>query len=318
MASNLGNLIVPSVFGRYVGSERDKLNAFVKSGAAVATPALSGLLAGGANVFNLPFWGNISATAVVPSTDYAVEATPQKMAASSQKALRMLRAITPVAITDLEGMLIGDDPVVEAARQVAETQNEIRQSILISMLDAVTAADTAALTFDAGVATALTGAMIVEAVATKFGDQARGLAGLTLVMNSMEYFDLQSSNLTSGVNVVLPNAIDVGFGTFLGATLVIDDTVAANTVYVIKRGGLAFGQASVATPVEIERKANAGNAGGADFLYARDLFTYHVAGTSYSGSVAGDLASDAEIALAGNWDLVKAAKLCGAFKLIHD
>ena len=318
MASNLGNLIVPSVFARYVGAERDKINAVVKSGAAVASPQLSALLAGGANIFNLPFWGALSATGIVPTTDYAVDATPQKTAASAQKALRVLRAITPVAVTDLEGMLIGEDPVAAAAAQVAEVQNEIRQGVLLSMLGAVVAADSAALTFDAGTGTALTGAMLVEGVATKFGDQARGLNGMTLIMDSIEYFNLQSDQLSNGKYVALPNAIDVGFGTYLGATVIIDDTMPANTVYIVKRGGLAFGQASVAAPVEIERKASAGNGGGADILHARDLFTYHVAGTSFNTTPAADLATNAEIALTANWDLVKAAKLCGAMAVIHD
>ena len=270
MASNLGNLIVPQTFARYVAAERDKLNAFVKSGAAVALPALSTMLAGGAKSFTLPFWKNLSATGLVPTTDYAVNASAQTMSAGSQIALRVQRAITPIAVTDLEGSLISEDPIAEAARQVAEIHNEIRQSILIAQLTAVTNVDGA----DAGTVgdlnyvdagTALSGTMLTKAIANMWGDAVRGLAGLTLVMNSLEFLDLQSA-VVGATGIAFPNAVDVGFGTFMGATVVVDDTVAADTVFIIKRGGLAFGQASVATPVETERKPGAGNAAGADIL----------------------------------------------------
>lgn len=321
MAANLSNLIVPQVFGGYVAAERDKMNAFVKSGAAVVSPQMNALLAGGANKFTLPFWKNISATGIVPSTDYEAMATVQKMSAGSQNAVRLFRAIEPVAVTALEGMLVGSDPVQEAVRQLAEAHNQIRQTSLIAMINAVTAVDSA----DAGVAadltytsaaTSLSGDVLATAVATVWGDAVRGLAGLTLVMNSLEFLDLQKLvNAASGI--AFPNAIDVGFGTFMGATVVVDDTVANDTVYVIKRGGLAFGTASLAVPFEMERKPGAGNGGGAELIYSRDLFGYHVAGTSYTGAIAGDVATDAEVGLLGNWSLVKSAKLCGVMKITH-
>lgn len=322
MASNLSSLIVPSVFDRYVTAERLKLNRFVASGAAIVNPKLSAYLAGGANIFNLPFWGELSATGIVPTTDYAVNATPQKMAASSAKAVRIVRGITPIVVTDLEGMLIGEDPIAEAASQVAALQADIRQTSLLAMLGAVTAVDSA----DGGVAadllyndagTSLTGAMLVKGIQSVWGDRINGLAGLTLVMNSLELLDLQTLQLSGSANIIVPSQQDASVYTFLGATIVVDDTIADNTVYVVRRGGLSFGTAPVSDAIELKRDAAAGNGAGADYLFARDCYGYHVAGLSYTGSIAADLATDGEIGTLGNWSLVKDKKLCGAMKLTH-
>lgn len=321
MAANLSNLIVPSVFGGYVQAEFDKMNAFVRSGAAVTTPALSALMAGGANTFNIPFWKQISASTLVPSTDYETAAAVQKMSAGVMKGTRVQRALTPIAVTDLEATLIGDDPVAEAVRQIAQAHDTSRNSILVGILGAVTAVDSADagteadLTFtDAG--TSLSGAMLAEAVATKWGDGYRGLAGLTLVMNALEFLDLQKLNIAA-TGIAFPNAVDVGFGTFMGATIIVDDAVANNTVYIIKRGGLAYAPASVAVPFEMERKPGAGNGGGADVVYSRVAYCYHVAGSSFTGTPAGELATDAELANVANWSLVYDKKLCGVLKVSH-
>ena len=171
MATNLGNLIVPSVFGGYVQAEFDKMNAFVKSGAATTTPALSALMAGGANTFNIPYWKQISATGLVPSTDYEASAAVQKMSAGVMKGTRIARSLSPIAVTDLEATLIGADPVAEAVRQIAQAHDTLRTNIVVGMLAGVTNVDGADagsvgdLNFvDAG--SALTGNMLVEAVAT--------------------------------------------------------------------------------------------------------------------------------------------------------
>lgn len=318
MSTNLSNLIVPSVFAKYVGAQRTLKNAIVTSGAAIRQPQLSAFLAGGASKFSLPYWGALSATATLPSTNYESNVGVQKMSANKQEAVRMVRNITPVAITALEAMLIGEDPVSEAANEIARIQTEIRQASLLNVLAGVTGADTAALTYDAGTETTLTADILLSAVANKWGDSQRGLGGLTLVMNSTEYLDLQRAQLTGGTNVSFANAINVGFGVFLGASIVVDDATPANTVYVVRRGGIAFGEAAVAVPFEIERKASAGDGGGADVLHARDLYTYHVLGTSFAGTPAGEVVTEAELATVGNWDIKQAVKNCGVIAVIHD
>jgi len=321
MASNLANLFVPSVTAGYIQAELTINNAFVKSGAAIVSPQLSANLAGGAKQFNLPFWKPSATTGIVPSTDYETKAGVQKMSSGSQIAVRMVRAITPKAIADLEGMLIGEDPVQEAVRQLAEEHNAIRQTSLMSLLNGITAVDSA----DAGTAadllytdagTAFSGTMLTKGIQSVWGDSIRGPRGLTLVMNSLEFLDLQVAQAgTSGI--AFPDSIDVGFGTFMGATVVVDDTIADNTVLVIRKGGLAYGTAALASAFAVQRDEFAGNGGGADVIFSRDLFGYHVAGTSYTGATAGDVVTDTELATVGNWSLVKDKKLVGVMKITH-
>lgn len=322
MAKNLENLIVPSVFAGYISAELQKANRVVASGAAVNSPQLSALLAGSTAEFNLPYWKSISANSLVPSTDPDTLASSQRLAAGNQKALRIARSLTPVAVADLEGMLIGEDPVREAVSQFVDAHNTIRQKTIIDMLNAVTAIDSADagtdadLTFAAGAGT-FGHDMLIAGTTAIFGDNAR-IAGTTLFLNSVEYASIQKDVFTAG-GIVNKAAIDVGFGTYLGATLIVDDDVPTGTIYVVRPGGLAYGSASVPVPFEMERNASGGNGGGVTLLHSRDLYSYHVAGTSFTGAftAGSELATDADIAATAKWSLVRPAKYCGAMKITH-
>lgn len=315
MATNLANLLVPSVMTRYIGAQLEKANAVVASGAAIASPQMATLLAGGAGEFTLPFWNNISATALVPSTDTASVAGSQRLAAGAQKAVRVVRALTPVAVADLEGVMIGEDPVAAAAAQFANAHATIRQAVLMGMISAVVAADTAALTAT-DAATSFSSTVLLTGIQSKWGDSVRGLAGLTIFAPSSIYLTMQLDQLTAG-GIAIKNAVDVGFGTYHGATVIVDDDVPAKTVYVVRQGGLAFGTAALPVNFEVERVAGAGNGGGASVVHSRDCFGYHIYGAKWKGTPAGELATNAEIATAANWDLVKPAKYCGVLAVVH-
>lgn len=322
MAKNLANLIVPSVASRYITATLEATNKVVLSGAAVNLPALSGFLAGGAAQFNLPYWKTLSATGLTPSTDVDVAATAQRMAAGNQTALRVVRSITPVVVSDLEAMLIGEDPVAEAATQIANIHNRIRQKTLLDVLAAVTAVDSADAGADADLlyagtpATSFSPVLLASAIATIWGDQG-SVAGNTLFMNSLTMLGLQLGELAAGL--VLPSEANLGVGSFAGNRVIVDDAVPAKTVYVVRPGGLAFGTAALANPFAVTRKEEAGNGGGADFIYSRDLYTYHVAGTSFSGAftVGAELATDGDIADSAKWTLVQDRKFCGAIRITY-
>lgn len=321
MAANLSNLFVPGVTEKYIQAEMTASNAFVKSGAAVVSGQLSTLLSGGAKSFTLPFWNPGSTTGIVPSTDYDTKASVQKMSAGSQIAVRMVRAITPKAMTDLEGLLIAEDPAAEAIRSLAEEHAGFRQTALINVLSSVTALDSADVGTDADlayadVATSFSGVVLTKGIQSVWGDAVRGPRGMTLVMNSLEFLDLQVTQ-TAATGIQFPDSIDVGFGTYMGATIVIDDAVPNDTVYVIRKGGLAYGSASLVNAFAIQRDEFAGNGAGADVIFSRDLFSYHVAGTSYTGTIAGDVVTDTELGTSAKWSLAKNKKLIGVMKITH-
>lgn len=319
MSANISNLFVPSVVAPYIAAELSALNSVVRSGAAVVSSQMNTMLAGGASTFTIPFWKEISASALVPTSDWETKAGVQKVSAGSQVGVRVLRALTPIALTEVEGLMTGADPVGAVAAQLANAHNTIRQSVLLAMLGAVTGVDSgdagtaADLAYD-GTAGVFSASSLIKGVQAVWGDRG-SVRGNTLLMTSLTYSTLQLDELNSSVGSRA--GIDVGFGTFLGNTVIVDDTVPTGKTYVIRPGGLGFGTASLAVPFEIQRDASAGNGGGGEALFSRDLFSYHVAGTSFTGSFTGEHATDAEIATASKWSLVKDKKFCGVAVIAH-
>ena len=103
------------------------------------------------------------------------------------------------------------------------------------------------------------------------------------------------------------------FETYLGKRIVIDDSltpiVGTNrityTSILFGAGVVSRANGPVQTPSAISREELAGNGGGQDIIHSRTNTIYHVNGFSFlSGSVAGQTATYAELALAANWDRV--------------
>lgn len=82
--------------------------------------------------------------------------------------------------------------------------------------------------------------------------------------------------------------------------------------YMFEPGIFAFGLGSPAVPEEVDSTANAGNGEGIRTLWSRRHISIHPYGFSMiEGSVAGESATNAEFALAANWNRVKLRKQIG-------
>lgn len=106
--------------------------------------------------------------------------------------------------------------------------------------------------------------------------------------------------------------------TYMGKRVIVDDsmTVTAGTTDGFKyttvlfgEGAFGYGEGSPTIPVEVEREASQGNGGGIETLWTRKTYILHPAGFQFkSGSVAGVSPTQAEYALAANWDRVVTRK----------
>lgn len=316
MAANLSNLVVPTVMGDYIAATLSENVNVITSGAARRSEYLSNALRGGANIFTVPFWNPISGDQTVPSSDPEVKAPYQRMSAGKQKAVRIFRANKPVAITDVEAQLTATSPIAEAARQMVQRLQLKRQDVLASIINGVVGVDGA----DAGTAGDLiyeAGSKgivdaIVDGIAEVWGDSG-SVQGSTLILGSKAYAELQKVQLSGG-GISDMSGVNVGFGTFLGATLIRNDRI--NGLAVIRPDGLAYGDAAgTYVAYETERDMRGGNGGGVTMVTLRDLYTFHIAGTSFIGEPAGELATDAELASSANWALVTEPKFAGVMKI---
>jgi hypothetical protein len=91
--------------------------------------------------------------------------------------------------------------------------------------------------------------------------------------------------------------------------IVDDDIPVATNVYtsfLFKRNAIQWNELPVDTeggPLEFDRKPRQAHGGGVTEMVARRHFVPHVPGTKFlDASTAGEFATDAELALAANWD----------------
>jgi hypothetical protein len=125
-------------------------------------------------------------------------------------------------------------------------------------------------------------------------------------MHSVPYNTLRKNNL---IDTRADNEQNIGWGTYLGKTVIVDDTLFVSTVYwTVLFKTAAFAVAEDLTgdyePTEIDRDPAA--SGGQTLYYTRRVFLIHPAGFAWiePGTPDADFPSDAELILADHWNRV--------------
>lgn len=331
MTTAISDLIVPSIFAGYVQEQSSAVNKIVTSGVVVADSVMGSKIAlASGNNFHLPSMKNVSessASYAVPTDVAANIATADKIAARKQIVPVLDRNFTWGA-ADLASSFAGADPMLSAAMQAGEKQVIERQKLLLKVLAGVLSASSmSSHVNDVSIAdgNAATGSNKISATevidtTAAFGDMYQ--TGGFICMHSTVYRNLQIQNL---ITYVPTNVQNIGWGTYLGMTVLVDDTcpkVAGGTSgfkytsYLCAPGSIGFAAGSPRVPVEVSREALQGNGGGFEYLTIRDKLSFHVYGTSFTGTPADDVITDAELATGSNWTAVYNTKLIGVAALV--
>jgi hypothetical protein len=316
----LSDMIVPSVFAPYVTQVANDTNAFLTSGFVANSPVLSAKLAGGGSTFNAPHFKSIDlgyAGANASTDDSTVRSTAKKMATADEVAVRLERNDTWSA-SDLVASIAGADPLANLGSQIARAVNKWRTNTLVAQISGIvndTNMNSSVNDISGGTGAAAvfsTGALIDTLSA--WGDKGVD-AQTALIMHSDVYRFLMKQNLITFVPTAAQN---LGFGTYLGFSVVVDDQVgkagAVYTVYLAKAGSISMGMGSPRVPVAVLRDEQAANGGGVETLTFRDQYTFHVEGTAYTAG--GTNPVDATLATAGSWSIVYPAKAVGLAALV--
>lgn len=321
-ATRISDIIVPSVFTPYVQLKTAELSALVRSGIVAPDPRVDALAKGGGKTVNMPFWNDLTGDSDVASDDPSTLSTSDKLTAGQDVAVKHFRAKSWSEM-DLAAELAGDDPARIMADSVAGFWARDQQHMLVSILTGVFLSNAANNSSDMiySIATdansAITSAEKISASAVLLARQTMGDAGSQIsavAMHSAVYTTLLQQNLIS----FLPtNVQDIGWGTYLGMTVIVDDGCPAvmgtyritYTTYMFGPGAIGYGEGMPQVPTEVWRTPGAGNGGGMDTLYNRKSFILHPRGVKWLGaSVAGAAPTNAELALAANWSRVYARK----------
>lgn len=311
--TQIADVIVPEVFNPYVIQRTAELSALRRSGIVQPNPELDRLASAGGKLINMPFWNDLTGADEVLSDSGAL--TPAKIDAGQDIAVLLMRG-KAWSVNDLATALSGDDPMGAIGDLVAEYWARREQDTLISILTGVfadnIANDSSDLVHDISIADGnnaaaanLISADAVLDTTQLLGDAKNRLTALT--MHSAVHNRLQKQNL---IDFEPTNAQDIGWGTYLGKTIIVDDRcprVAGGTsgfvytTYLFGMGAIGLGNGGAPVPTETDRDSLAGE----DILVNRRHYLLHPRGVKFtSSSVAGSSPTNTELEAAANWDRV--------------
>lgn len=320
----LANIYNPLTFARGIQSAQTEKNALIASGIVVNDAQLKTQFAQGGNIGEIAFFNalgtgepnyssdnpaTLSTPANISGNKQVVRCAPRNKSWSAMDLARDLALQDPIgAITGRIGAYWATDDQTRAiksclgvlADNVANDSGDMLYSVATDAVGAVADAERISAT------------SLLECKQT-LGDAASQLT--VLAVHSRIWTRLQKQNL---ITFVPASDGNVGFATYLGFRLVVDDALPAiagtnritYTSILFGNGAILTAPGRVTTPSEMKRNPDAGNGGGEEIIYSRVNNIFHPNGFSFvSASVAGNSATYAELATATNWDRKVARKL---------
>lgn len=316
--TKIADIIVPDVFNPYVVERTTEMARFMLGGIISTDASLDALAAAGGKLINMPFWSDLTGDDELLSDSTPL--TPAKITASQDVAALHMRGKS-WSVNDLAKALSGDDPMMAIGDLVAAFWQRKQQSVLLASLAGVFADNVAndagdmratvagALNSDITAATKFSGDVFVDGQAT-FGDAIGGMAGIAF--HPTVYHNLKKIDATS-FEKESQGALEIE--TYRGLRVIVDrglpytpaggalstDTAPKYTSYLFGTGAFGLGQGASPVPSETDRDSLAGD----DILIMRSHFVMHPRGIAFtSGAVAGTTPTNAELALAANWNRV--------------
>ena len=305
--TRISDVIVPAVFADYVLRMTAEKARIFQAGILASDPRISSFLNGGGQTINLPMWNDLSGASNVSNDDPASVATPAKMSATADIAVRLSRN-KGWSSADLVADLAGDDPQMVVANRVVDYWSREYETIMVSMLSGIIAKDIATYSSDMVVDVSATAGATAGAIidtAQTLGDASDSLS--TIVMHSKVYASLAKQNL---IDFIPDSEGKVRFPTYLGYNVIRDDSVlvtgsggtAKYYTYLIGKDAFVYDEGSAKVPVETFRYPAQGNGGGVEELWSRRELCMHPKGWAFQTSgMAGLSPTNAELAAAAAW-----------------
>jgi len=333
--TRLSDLIVPEAYDvitdNVVALTETKLN-ILKSGIVTKSAALDQALSGGGKIFNERSYRDLDdEEANISNDDPNAVSIPGNITMQEEQQVRLSRNKSWSSM-DINAEYLGtSDPILAITQLISGYWSRHLQRTFIATVQGVFADNDEApeanehvqgdLTHDISALTGDAAKISASALLDTFvtmGDSMGNLSGI--LCHSITYRRLQELNL---VDTIPNNLADIGFGTYMGKSIIVDDSLpnpagspnngsqTASGVYhtwAFGSGTFAWGQGTAKVPTEIERKADAGNGGGQDVLHSRQEYAIHPVGHAYVGTapVGGpsNYATTNNLAHSGSWSRV--------------
>lgn len=324
--TRIGDVIVPHVFQPYVIEQSTEKTAIFQSGIVQPVP---GITVPAGDSMSMPFWNDLEGDLEAIQSNHTL--TPGKIDAQKDLA-RILQFGKAWSAEDFASEMAGANAQQTIAGRVGNYWGRQMQKVVLSFLDGVFASNVANnsgdLVYNAAVSDPATetptadnnvnGEHIIDA-AQLLGDAKDKFTAIA--MHSRVHSNLQKQSL---IEFIPDDQANVGWGTYMGKSVVVDDGLAPEdvadgvkeyTTYLFAAGAVGYAEGSVLTPVETDRNS----LGGEDILINRRRFILHPRGFKWTeGSVAGDMPTVAELREAANHQRVYDKKNTRVVKMVSN
>lgn len=323
--TRVADIIIPEVFNPYVIRESVEKSALFQSGIVQADPRV--VVPNGGDTVNMPFFNDLDGDAEAIISDNAL--TPAKIDTGKDVA-RILEFGKAWSSEDLAAELAGADPMQAIGSKVANYWTRQMQKMLIKALNGVFTDnddnDSGDLIYDISTedydaaGTPADHQLDAEAIldaAQLLGDAKDKFTAMA--MHSAIHTNLQKKDL---IDFLPDSSQNVGWGTYQQKSVIVDDGMpveAGNTsgnkytTYLFASGAVGYAEGTPKTPTETDRNSLKGE----DILINRRKFVLHPRGIKWvEGSVSDEMPTQAELALAANWDRVYPQKLIRVVKIV--
>lgn len=319
MPVRISDTIVPEVFDNYMFKNTMQINAFYQQGVLRADGDLASKLAGGGRTFNVPFWKDLDDDESDPASDDPDSfAIPGGITTGRDVALRQVRT-KGWSTMRLTAELAGADPMARINSRVAAYWSRQFDRIAIATARGVFADniandsgdmvnDISMDTVGTPAASNLFSADAVMDTAQTMGDAKRELK--LVVMHSEVHTRLSKQDL---IDFRPDSTGQIWHEYYMGYRIHTTDNVpVVQGVNQVKYWTFIFGsdvfgwaESPVDKPSEVESEPSAGDGMGMETLWTRRQFAIHPYGIKWTdNTVGGEFPTNAELALAANWDRV--------------
>jgi len=319
--TRLSDIIDVTIFRDLPQIEGPEKTRFFESGIITRNGLLDELANAPGKSIELPYWNDLDGSTEVnySSDDPASSATPQKITQGEQTARKSF-VNQGWQAADLASELAMGGTAMEAVR--ARTDRYFArqwQRRLIAATNGVLADNVANYSGDMVIDVA-SESISGQSATTRFNRDAFTEA-LYTAGDSAEIFTTIAVHSVVMAQMVKNNDIDfipdsdgmATIPTYMGKRVIVDDglTVTAGTTDGFKYnsvlfgpGAFGYGVGSPITPVAIDRNEEQGDGGGIETLWVRNTWLLHPFGFQQTGTPAGVSFTQAELALAAQWDRV--------------
>lgn len=317
--TQISDVYVPKPFERQALLMTKELSAFWQSGILTTNPQLTAFAQGPGTIVEVPKLRPLGGDRNIGSDDPGTTSTPEKLAHDVEKAVKHF-SNNSWSQMDLASVLTDpEDPLGQLANTVGRYWAIQYQKILIQSIVGVIADNEANDSGDMVYSIASDSADAVTA-AEKISHTAITRARLTagdaledlgaIALHSAVYGTLLEND---AIDFVQPSEAPQRIPFFGDLRVIVDDglpVVAGSnrvtyTSILFGSGAVGYAEGSPKVPSAVERDESKGNGEGEEILYSRRHTVLHPFGFEFTNaSVAGKSPTNAELALAANWNRV--------------